>query len=559
MPPIGSSPHVASSQPRRVGSADRRAIVCGVAAVPEGDDRVRAAEVIAALCLATDLGMAFPFEHGLHTTLIAMRLADKLGVDRQTASETYYACLLSHAGCTAEAHVAAEVFGGSLTTSLNPVMYGSARDVVMGVLRALPDPGSPALVRFTQTVRRLPRMAREQRPALAAACEVAGMLAERVGAPLSVPDLLAHLTERWDGKGPLRRAKGEQIPLPMRIAHVATDAAFQRLLGGAEYAARLVHERAGHAFDPDVAACLVKEATEILALDEGGSAWEEVLALEPPPQLALEAEALDRALAAMGSFADLVSPCLSGHSIGVGELAGAAAQRCGFDAVRVTAIRRAGCLHDLGRVAVHSRIWQKPGPLTADEWEQVRLHPYHTERVLSRSPSFSALCPVAGAHHERVDGSGYHRGATGPELALPARILAAADAYHAMTEPRPHRDPLPPERAAQVLAEEAIAGRLDPDAVAAVLGAAGQRAPRLERPAGLTEREAAVVAMLARGLQTKQVARELAISVKTADRHIQNAYHKIGVSSRAAATVFAMEHGLVAWGELPISRSVTPS
>jgi HD-GYP domain-containing protein (c-di-GMP phosphodiesterase class II) len=210
-------------------------------------------------------------------------------------------------------------------------------------------------------------------------------------------------------------------------------------------------------------------------------------------------------------------------------------------------------------VAVHSRIWQKPGPLTADDWEQVRLHPYHTERVLSRSPFLSALSPIAGAHHERLDGSGYHRGATGPELAFPARLLAAADAYHAMTEPRPHREPLSPEQAAQVLAEEAGAGRLDPEAVAAVLEASGQRAPRLERPAGLTEREAQVVAMLARGLQTKQVARALGISVKTADRHIQNAYRKIGVSSRAAATLFAMEHGLVAWGELPIIRSAAPS
>ena len=142
---------------------------------------------------------------------------------------------------------------------------------------------------------------------------------------------------------------------------------------------------------------------------------------------------------------------------------------------------------------------------------------------------------------------------------MPARLLAAADAYHAMTEPRPHREPHPPERAAQILAEEASAGRLDPDAVAAVLEAAGQRAPRLERPAGLTEREVEVVAMLARGLQTKQVARALGISAKTADRHIQNAYRKIGVSSRAAATLFAMEHGLVAWGELPIARSAARS
>ena len=533
-----------------------RGIVPSMAGELGGDERVRTAELIAALCLATDLGMAFPFEHGLHTTLIAMRLADKLGVDREAACETYYASLLSHAGCTTEAHVAAEVFGGSLTTSFNPLMFGSGRDVLRGLLRALPDPGSPALVRAGQTATRLPRMAREQRSHLSAACEVAGMLADRVGAPPSVPGLLAHLTERWDGKGPLRRAKREQIPLPMRIVHVATDAAFQRLLGGPEYAAGLVRERAGHAFDPQVARCLVEEAAEILALEESGSAWDEVLALEPPPPLELGPDALDLAFVAMGSFADLISPYLTGHSAGVGELARAAAQRCGIDQVGATAIRRAGLLHDLGRVAVHARIWQKPGPLTADEWEQVRLHPYHTVRVLSRSPFLSALSPIAGAHHERLDGSGYHHGATGPELSFPARVLAAADAYHAMTEPRPHRDSLSPQGAAQVVADEASAGRLDPDAVAAVLETAGQRAPRLERPAGLTEREAEVVAMLARGLQTKQVARALGISVKTADRHIQNAYRKIGVSSRAAATVFAMERGLVAWGELPIVRPV---
>jgi HD-GYP domain-containing protein (c-di-GMP phosphodiesterase class II) len=530
-----------------------------VAAEPERSERVQAAELIAALCLATDLGMGFPFEHGLHTTLIAMRLADRLGLDREDASQTYYACLLAHAGCTTEAHVAAEVFGGSLTTSLNPVMYGSGREVLTGLLRALPDPGGPALVRAVQTARRFPRMAREQRPALTATCEVAGMLAGEVGAPPPVPSLLAHLTERWDGRGPLRRATGEQIPLPMRIAAVAMDAAFQRLLGGPEQAVDLVRERAGGAFDPAIAACLVEHGPEILALDETASAWEEVIALEPPPPLVLTGDPLDRALAAMGSFADLISPYLSGHSAGVAELAGAAAQHCRVDAAGVTAIRRAGLVHDLGRVAVHARIWQKPGGLTPDEWEQVRLHPYHAERVLSRSAFLSALAPVAGAHHERLDGSGYHRAATGPELGIPARVLAAADAYHAMTEPRPHREALPPERAAQMLADEAIAGRLDPDAVTAVVEAAGYARPHLERPAGLTEREAEVVALLARGLQTKQVARTLGISVKTADRHVQNGYRKMGVSTRAAATLFAMQHGLVAWGELPIARPVARS
>lgn len=432
---------------------------------------MRAAEVIGALCLATDLGMGFPFEHGLHTTLIATRLADRLGVDPATASQTYHACLLSHSGCTTDAHVTAEVFGSPLTTHLNPVMYGSAREVFTGLLHALPNPESPAPVRALQTARRLPRMARVQGPHLAAMCEVARMLADRVGLPPSVQGLLAHLTARWDGKGPLGGAKGEAIPLPMRIVHVAVDAAFQRLLGGEEHAARVVGEHAGRELDPRVATCLAEDAAEILALDTEASAWEETLACEPRPHLILEGEAIDRALAAMGDFADLISPYLAGHSAGVAELASAAAERCRIDAP--LALRRAALVHDLGRVAVGAGTWQKPGPLTADEREQVRLHPYHTERVLSRSPFLSALAPVAYAHHERLDGSGYHRGVTGAELTTQARLLAAADAYHAMGEPRPYREPIPAERAAEELAREASAGRLDADAVEAVVEAAG--------------------------------------------------------------------------------------
>jgi len=497
--------------------------------------------------------MGFPFEHGLHSTLIAMRLADRLGVDRETRWLTYYACLLSHAGCTTDAHVTPEVYGDSLTTHFHPVMYGSGREVLSGLIRALPDPESAGAVRAVQVARRFPRMVLETRPHLTAACEVAGMLAARLGLSRSLSGLLAYLVERWDGRGPLGRAKGEEIPLPMRIVHLAVDAAFQRLVGGEERVVRLVRERAGHAFDPQLAACLAGDAARILALEQA-SAWEETLACEPHPRLWLEGDALDRGIAAMGNFADLISPYLAGHSAGVAELAAAAARRCRIGEAGVVALRRAALVHDLGRVAVNARIWQKRGPLSADELERVRLHPYHSERVLARSEFLAALAPVAGAHHERLDGSGYHRAVTGAELALPARLLAAADAYHAMTEPRPHREPLAPDRAAEILGAQASAGRLDADAVRAVVESAGQRAPRIERPAGLTEREAEVIGMLARGLQTKQVARALGISVKTADRHIQNAYRKIGVSTRAAAALFAMEHGLLAWGELPMER-----
>ena len=345
----------------------------------------------------------------------------------------------------------------------------------------------------------------------------------------------------------------------MRIVHAAVDATFQRWLSGVERAARLAGERAGGGLDPEVAACLADDAEEILALDPEGSAWDEVLACEPEPRLTLQGEAIDRALSTMGGFADLISPYLTGHSAGVAELAAAAAKRCRLDATRAATVRRAALIHDLGRVAIGARTWQRAGPLTPGEWEQVRLHPYQTERVISRSPLLSTLAPVAGAHHERLDGSGYHRGSSAPELSLPARLLAAADAFHAMCEPRPHREPVGPKPAAEHLGREASAGRLDPDAVTAVVEAAGERVPRLERPAGLTEREAEVLGLLARGLQTKQVARALGISVKTADSHIQHAYRKVGVSTRAAATLFAMQHGLIASGELPIVRAAPRS
>ncbi len=131
--------------------------------------------------------MGVPFEHGLHTTLIAMRLADRLAVDRENASQTYYACLLSHSGCTTDAYVTPEVFGDSLTTHFHPVMRGSGREVLMGLIRALPDPESTGPVRAVQLASRLPKMAREMRPHLTATCEVVGMLADRLGPTWATP------------------------------------------------------------------------------------------------------------------------------------------------------------------------------------------------------------------------------------------------------------------------------------------------------------------------------------------------------------------------------------
>ena len=432
-------------------------------ASPEGEP-VRAAEIIGAACLATDVAMGFPFEHGLHGTLMAMRLADLLDVDPQTESQTYYASLLMYSGCTTDSDEATDIFGGSRTENLTRVQHGSRAQALAGLIRAIPAPDDPSYRRIYDVTRRLVPAARFAKPHFTALCEVAEMMAKRLGMPPAVHHLFAYLTDRWDGKGMLKRAKGDELPMPVRIVHVARDAAYQRVIGGDDHAVEAIRRRAGHAFDP----------------------------------------------------------------------------------VDVTLIRRAGFVHDLGRVAIDPRIWQKPTALTVDDWEQVRLHPYHTERVLLPSSPLASLAEVAAAHHERLDGTGYHRRMSAASLGPHARLLAAADAFHAMGEPRPHRGGLSAERGAEVLSEEARTGHQDSQMVAAVIEAAGQPPPSVERPAGLTEREAEVVGLLARGLQTKQVARRLGISTKTADRHIQNVYRKIGVSTRAAATMFAMEHGLVA-------------
>jgi hypothetical protein len=209
-----------------------------------GPERVRTAEVVAALCLATDLAMGFPFEHGLHATRIAARLGDRLAIDPKTASETYYACLLSYCGCTADAEIAAETYGGDLMAILGPSLFGSQREMLAGVVRSLPDPDSAAPVRAIQIARRLPRAAKGSKPHMVALCEVGEMLAERLGLPSSAQGLFATITERWDGKGPLRRAEREEIPLAMRIANVAQDAALQQLVGGVERAAADIRKRA---------------------------------------------------------------------------------------------------------------------------------------------------------------------------------------------------------------------------------------------------------------------------------------------------------------------------
>jgi HD-GYP domain-containing protein (c-di-GMP phosphodiesterase class II) len=249
---------------------------------------------------------------------------------------------------------------------------------------------------------------------------------------------------------------------------------------------------------------------------------------------------------AIADFTDLKTPYTLGHSSGVAELAALAARQYGLPEADVVSIRRAGMLYDVGRTGISGGIWAKPGPLSDREWERVRMHSYYTERVLARPTTLARLGAIAALHHERLDGSGYHRGLLA-SISPAARILAAADVYHAMTEPRAHRPARSPEEAADELQREVSAGKLDSDAANAVLAVAGHRVCRTRREsvAGLSEREVEVLRLIARGHSMKEIAQLLVISQKTVDHHIQHIYNKIGISTRAAAALFAMQHDLI--------------
>jgi HD-GYP domain-containing protein (c-di-GMP phosphodiesterase class II) len=381
-------------------------------------------------------------------------------------------------------------------------------------------------------------------------CLIAGELARRLALDEAVREALLQVFERWDGKGDPGLLAGDGIARPVRLVQLADVVEVFHRQGGVDAAVAVARQRSGTQFDPAVAECFCAGAHELLAPLADTTSWEVVIEAQPGLQRTLSNTELDGALEAIADFADLKSPYTLGHSRAVADLAAEAGRICGLSEEELHTLRRAGLVHDLGRLGVSNAIWDKRGGLGAVERERVRLHPYLTERILSASPNLAPLGSLAAQHHERLDGSGYPRGLTAGALSPSARILAAADVYQAMTEPRPHRDRRQPAQAADELRAEAREGRLDGDSVQAVLSAAGhERTRRTERPAGLTAREVEILGLLARGLLNKEIARRLEIAPKTVSNHVEHIYAKIGVSNRAAAGLFATEHGLLAAAE----------
>jgi HD-GYP domain-containing protein (c-di-GMP phosphodiesterase class II) len=352
--------------------------------------------------------------------------------------------------------------------------------------------------------------------------------------------------ERWDGKGPYR-LRGDEVALSARLMNLADVVEVFHRTRGLEAATAVALERSGTQFDPAFVDLFCAEASGLFEELESAASWERVIEAEPSLARELGEHERDEALMAVGEFAELKSPGTMGHAAGVAALCAAAVDELGLGDEEAALLRRASCVHDLGRLGVSNAIWDKSGPLSASELERVRLHPYLSERMLSFSPALAALGQVAVQHHERLDGSGYPRGLSGGMISPAGRLLAAADVYQALTEARPHRPAWTAQEAAEIVRAEVSAGRLDGAAVDAVLRVEGHRVRRRRAdPSGLTVREVEVLRLLARGLSNKQIASQLVISPKTAGSHVENIYAKTGASNRAQASVYAVQHGLLA-------------
>jgi HD-GYP domain-containing protein (c-di-GMP phosphodiesterase class II) len=507
---------------------------------------VRLAELVAALSLGIDLGFGQPMEHVLRQCLIALRLAERIGLDEEARGGVYYTALLINVGCHSDAHEQAKWFGDDLALKSGKYDHElrSLRAAAAGV--RLIGAGNPPLHRFRVGLEFVLSGHREVDGMIAQHAALARALAEQLGLSEPVLESVAATYEQWDGRGWPGRLSGTEVPIAARLAQLAEFVEVAHRVGGVAAAQEMAVRRAGKQFDP-VLAGLVRDEGEMLlsGLDSAGT-WDTVIHAEPALAVVLQGDRIDDALLAIANFVDLKSPYTLGHAPAVAELAAAAGAELGLDEAGITTLRRAGVVHDLGRLGVSNAIWDRPRPLGAGEWERVRLHPYLTERMLQQSAALAPLGAIAVAHRERLDGSGYPRGLSGSAISRPARILGAADAYQAMREPRPYRAARRPDEAAAELRAEVRAGRLDAEAVEAVLGAAGHRVTRRrEGPAGLTLREVEVLRLLARGLSNKQIAARLVITPKTVGNHVEHIYAKIGASSRAAAGLFALRHGLL--------------
>jgi HD-GYP domain-containing protein (c-di-GMP phosphodiesterase class II) len=504
------------------------------------------AALLCALSFATGIALGERMEHGLKSAYVGLQVAEALRLGPAEREAVFYGALLKDAGCTAcAAGIAAFFLDDQLVPKLDLMLVdpSSMSELMAWMSRNVPvDARLPA--RIARLFSFLVQCGPVIREAMLGHCEIAELFARRLGFPEHVQRAVRFQLEWWNGKGRAYGLRGDAVPVAARILHPAQMFELAHHFGGPSAARATLRERRGGRFDPEIVDTLLAVAErpgfwDVLALEE---ARDEVLAMRPPTAADRTVrDGCEPACEALADFADIKTPDARDHSRVVADLAAAIGARLGLGAAEQTRLRRAGLLHDLGAVGIPFGILAKEA-LSAGEREQFELHPYYTQKVLERVAPLAELANEASAHHEWLDGRGYHRGLAGGQVPRAGRILAVADAFA-----RLHQRGAEPERALAQLRPLAGA-RLDGDAVAALAGAiGGAPAPRRRaaRSAGpVTEREAEVLRLLARGLNNPQIATSLVVSRKTVERHLENIYNKLGISSRTAAVAYAVQQGL---------------
>jgi HD-GYP domain-containing protein (c-di-GMP phosphodiesterase class II) len=423
--------------------------------------------VIAALSFALDLTEGEPPGHATRTCKIGMRLADAAGLDAATRSDLFYALLLKDAGCSANSAKMAALFGADdhvAKRTSKRVDWSGRLPALVWSLRTVAPEGS-----LRARAGRLLAIKDEgevTRALMEARCERGAQIALMLGFPARTAAAIRALDEHWDGGGQPRGLRGEEIPLLGRILCLAQTAAIFEAEGGAGAAWRVLRRRAGGWFDPglvDAFATFRDDADFWATLDD-----DDIARWEPADRLLLADDArLDLIADAFAGVVDAKSPWTYRHSDRTCVIAMSVAETLGGDEPLLRDLRRAALLHDIGKLAVSNRILDKPAALTPAEFDRVREHPLVTERILARVPGCEHLAPVAGSHHERLDGGGYPRGRTAPELTMPMRVLAIADVYEALTSDRPYRRAHTSDEALALMRPE-VPRRLDPGAFAAL-------------------------------------------------------------------------------------------
>jgi HD-GYP domain-containing protein (c-di-GMP phosphodiesterase class II) len=479
-----------------------------------------------ALAYATDLATGHSRDFALRSCELGMRFAEVAGLDQDTRRSIYHQALLRYIGCNADTHLLAAAWGDEITLrrELHHIDIGNRAEFVELFVRAIKRKfaGASPEELANAVERGLAEAPQVNIPILSGHCEVAQRIAERIGLPEEIRENLGQIYERWDGKGLPRGLSGNAVKFPVRVVTMAQDAIALNDHHGFDAMKEMIAKRAGGGYELELVNVFLTHAERLLAGLDGPVDRETILALEPVPHSMLSEEAADEAYLAIADMIDMRMPFTFGHSRAVASLAEAAGKQMGLPASDIRDVRWAAYTHDIGELAVPVSTWMRAGPLTERETDATHLHPYHGERALaSLGDEGRSVAALVLRHHERLDGSGYHRYARGNDLSPAARVLAAAEAFQTAREARPHRAALSDAAAAIKLRAAVRDGKLCPEAVEAVLSCAGQsRREAVERPGGLTPREIEVLRLIAAGHTAKEAARRLEIAPKTADNHI---------------------------------------